>query len=85
MPQPDYWGKRERAEEAQSLLGSPIFGMAVAQLRADLIDEMLKLPVNDPGVVIVHTKMKLLDEIVGSLERYVNEMKFEHSRRENAA
>lgn len=81
--QPDFWGRRERAEEARTVLGSPIFGMAVKQLRADYFEEIEKLSLNSPNLIVAHAKLKVLDDVAGSLERYVNEEKF--ARKEHAA
>lgn len=73
---PDYWGLRERAEEAKSLLGSPIFGMAIGELRRALMDQLISLPSSDPGIMVAHTKLKVLDDIAAQLQSYVNEAQF---------
>jgi hypothetical protein len=79
---PDYWGKRERAEEAQSLLGSPIFGMAVARLRAEYIDQMIACQPGDVNLALVHAKLKIIDEVIGQLKSYVDDEKFKQRERE---
>lgn len=63
--------ERERAEEAQSLLGHPVFDEAVKGLRRSIVERLLVLPAGDLRVPEMHTKAKLLDELVGELRSYV--------------
>lgn len=63
--------ERDRAEEAQSLLGHAVFGEAVQGLRKSLLERMIAAPAGDPSIVALHTKAKLLDELVGELRSYV--------------
>lgn len=74
--QQDYWGHRERAEEARSLLGSPIFGTAIGELRTHIMNTLVACPPGDPAVTLLHVKLKVLDEIAGQLQHYVNEAQF---------
>lgn len=67
--------ERDRAEEAQSLLGHAIFNEAVAGLRRSIVERILAAPVGDPKVVELHTKAKILDELVGELRSYVSATK----------
>lgn len=71
----DYLALQDRAQEAESLLGHKIFGEAVRNLRTDLMLRLLALPVNDPKVMELHTKAKMLDELVGALRSFVNAVK----------
>lgn len=61
----------DRAQEAQSLLGHAVFDEAVKGLRRSIIERLLVLPAGDPKVVEMHTKARLLDELVGELRSYV--------------
>ena len=72
----DYWGPRERAEEAKALLGSPIYGMAIASLRLALMDALVQLPAGDPQVTVIHIQLKTLDEIDGKLRSYITDYQF---------
>ena len=72
---PDYSALEDRAKEAESLLGHKIFGAAVAELRRSLVLQMLACPMNDPKLLIIHGKAKLLDELVGELKSIANEIK----------
>jgi hypothetical protein len=56
----------------------------VLELRRSILQRLLALPAGDPKVTELHTKAKLLDEIVGELRSYVNEIKFRRSKSENA-
>lgn len=76
LHQSDFWGPRERAEEARSLLGSPIYGMAVTALRADYVEALERLPINSPELVGIHAKLKVIEEIAGKLQSYVNDYRF---------
>jgi len=77
---PDYWGPRERAEEAKTLLGSAIYGMAIVALRRSYMDELIGLAPGDPKVTVLHVKLKLLDDVTGQLQHYVNEFQFKQQR-----
>jgi hypothetical protein len=79
--QPDFWGHKERAEEARSILGSPIYGLAVEELRATYRRELESLQIGSPNVVVVHAKLKVLDEVSGALEHYVTENSFREARK----
>lgn len=72
----DYWGLREKAEEAESVLGSPIFGIACGELRVSWMDRLVSLPPGDPEVAVIHIKLKVLDEIRGQLQHQINEVQF---------
>lgn len=81
-PRPrDDLSRAERAQEAQGLLGYPIFGEAVTALRRSLLERLLTLPAGDPKVSELHTMAKLLDQLVGELRVIANDMKFK--KREN--
>ncbi len=82
--QPDFWGPRERAEEARTLLGSPIYGMALKALREEYVERLQSLPLSSPDLVGVHAKLKVLDEIGGKLQSYVSDYQF-RAKREIAA
>lgn len=73
---PDFWGPREKAEEARSLLGSPIFGVACGDYRRALMDKMLTLTPGDPAVTMLHIELKMIDQVIGQLQHYVNEAQF---------
>lgn len=77
----DFWGKREHAEEARTLLGSPIFGVALAALRTTYQDAMVKLPFGDPRVSEYHVKLKVLDDVAAALQSYVTDYQFEQKRK----
>jgi diphthamide biosynthesis methyltransferase len=79
--QPDFWGHKERAEEARSILGSQIYGMASDALRATYREELESLEIGSPHVVVVHAKLKVLDEVKGQLQHYVNEYQFREARK----
>jgi hypothetical protein len=72
----DALARAERAQEAQSLLSHPIFGEAVLILRRSLLERLLAQPSGSPSVTELHTKAKLLDELVGELRVIANDMKF---------
>lgn len=72
----DALSRAERAQEAQSLLSHPIFGEAVLILRRSLLERMLAQPAGAPSVIELHTKAKLLDELVGELRVIANDLKF---------
>jgi hypothetical protein len=74
------WGKRERSEEARTILGSPIFGMAVVALRTTYIEALVKLPFGDARVAEYHTKLKVLDEVAAALQQYVVDYQFEQRK-----
>lgn len=63
--------EEDRAREAGSLLGHRVFVEAVAGLRRSIIERLLVLPAGDPKVSELHTKAKVLDELVGELRSYV--------------
>jgi len=63
--------ERDRAEEAQSLLGHDVFNEAVQGLRRALMERLIAAPALSPEVQALHTKAKLLDELVGELRSYV--------------
>jgi len=63
--------ERDRAEEAQSLLGHAVFDEAVKGLRRSLMERLITAPAGSPEVAALHTKAKLLDELVGELRSYV--------------
>ena len=71
----DYLALRDRAQEAESLLGHKIFAEAVAQVRANILVTILASPINDPGILKLHTKAKVLDELVGELKTMVTDLK----------
>jgi len=79
--QPDFWGHKERAEEARAVLGSPIYGLAVEELRQAYRQELEALPIGSQSVVIVHAKLKVLDEVSGALQTFVNEHSFREARK----
>ena len=49
------------------------------QLRRDILAKLLSLPAGDPKVIELHTKAKLLDELVGELRSIANDIKFRRS------
>ena len=63
----DFLTRKDRAQEAESLLGHRIFGEAVQQLRETYLGQIEALPVNAPGLIHLHTKLKVLAEVVGEL------------------
>lgn len=71
------WGKRERAEEARSLLGSQIFGLALNALRDSYIEQMVGLQLQDPALFGLHAKMKALEDVVGELQGFITERQFD--------
>jgi hypothetical protein len=72
--------REERSQEAESLLGHAIFKDAVLQLRRSIFERLIALPAGDPKVVELHTRAKVLDEIVGELRTIANEIKFRRSK-----
>lgn len=79
--QPDFWGHKERAEEARSVLGSQIYGLAVADLRAAYRAELESLTIGSPNVTIAHAKLKVLDDVSGQLQHYIDEHQFKQRQR----
>ncbi len=71
----DYSALRDRAQEAESLLGHRIFADAVAQVRAGILVNILASQVNDPAILTLHMKAKVLDELVGELKTMVTDLK----------
>lgn len=71
----DYLALRDRAQEAESLLGHRIFNDAVAQVRAGILVRILALPINDPEILRLHAKAKALDELIGELKTMVTDLK----------
>lgn len=71
----DYSALEDRAKEAESLLGHRIFGAAVSELRRTLVLQILACPANDPKIMSIHAKAKLLDELIGELKSIANEIK----------
>lgn len=71
----DYLALRDRAQEAESLLGHRIFAEAVAQVRSGILVQILAAPVNDPRILTLHSKAKVLDELIGELKTMVTDLK----------
>lgn len=68
--------RKDRAQEAESLLGHRIFGEAMLQLKASWHDQIDAMPLNSPQLSIIHTKIKVLEEIVGELRSIVADARF---------
>jgi hypothetical protein len=66
---------RDRAQEAESLLGHKIFAEAVAQVRSSILIRILASPINDPEILKLHAKAKALDELIGELKTMVTDLK----------
>lgn len=67
----DSWTRKDRAAEAESLLGHRIFGEAMGELRRRYHEQIEALPLGSPGLIQLHTKLKVLDEVVGELRSIV--------------
>jgi hypothetical protein len=67
----DSWTRKDRASQAESLLGHRIFGEAMLALRQRYHDQIEALPLGAPGLIQVHTKLKVLEEIVGELRSII--------------
>jgi len=48
----------------------------VKSLKRTIFEKLLALPAGDQKVVELHTKAKLLDEVVGELRSIANDIKF---------
>jgi hypothetical protein len=82
----DFLALEDRAKEAESLLGHAIFGEAVRALRQDYLNRMEACPPGQSEALLYnHTKLKVLSEVVTSLQTFVNDYKFaakkQHERR----
>ena len=44
------------------------------------MDELIGLAPGDPKVTVLHVKLKLLDDVTGQLQHYVNEFQFKQQR-----
>jgi hypothetical protein len=75
----------DRAKQAESLLGHSVFGDACRGLRQHYLEAIEVVP---PGaterLVYEHMKLRVLAEVVASLQTYVNDYKFA-SKRKTAA
>lgn len=67
----DFSTRRDRAEEATSLLGHRIYGEAIGQLRQNYLDTIAALPIGSDKLPIVHAKIKVLEEVDGELRSIV--------------
>lgn len=77
MARLDYSVRLERAQDAQSLLGHRIFGTALVALRTRYMDQIAALPVGSEKIIPLHTKLKLIDEVVGELQAVVVDAKID--------
>jgi len=71
----DFLALEDRAKEAESLLGHRIFNEAVAKVRANILVRILAAPINDPAILQLQAKAKVLDELIGELKTMVTDVK----------
>lgn len=76
----DFLALEDQAKEAESLLGHKIFHAAVMELRRTLVLQILACPIGDTRITALHTKAKLLDELVGELKSIANAVKMTHQK-----
>ena len=67
----DFSQRRDRAEEAESLLGHRVFGEAVNQLKQDILQRIESEPIGSPHLSVLHMKLKPVDEVAGMLRAFV--------------
>jgi hypothetical protein len=73
VARPDFLTLQDRSAEAGSLLGHKIFGESIAALKQSYSDQIAAVPLGQTDkLVALHTKLKLVDEIVGELKATVN-------------
>ena len=71
----DSWTRKDRASQAESLLGHRIFGEAVEVLAQSYLEQIRALPIGSPGLQTVHAKIRVLEELVGELRHFVADAK----------
>jgi hypothetical protein len=73
----DFLALEDQAKQAESLLGHPIFGEAAKALHQHYLAAIEAVPVGaTERLVYEHMKVKVLGEVIASLQSYVNDYKF---------
>jgi hypothetical protein len=85
VPRLDYSALRDIGQEAESLLGHKVFGLGVASLKQSYMDQLASFPAGDDRVAAVHTKLRLVDEIVGELKAMASAVRIERRKQDAEA